>query len=470
MNPVQILFIALLIWALWRDESWLFGLFFISMAMGALALVPPSWFGGFSLLAPSAAALALSLRLLSMKGVAIDIAHAAFRFDQLAFLLLYLIVAAVTTLFMPRLFQGVPVFPVALPHGELHTEPLGPTAQNLSQMLYLLLSCLTTAAAFGAFQRHDVYSRVYRGIIVGAVFTLLSGLLQILLPSASFAMAQDLFRTAGYAYLPDGELVPGARRITGFLPEASAYGAVCCSFAAPLLLLTPLERRHAVGVRLLGWGCVAMGLLSTSSAAYVALAVLMLIVLMRLTRRLFQAREHILVSTTSVAMGCAVLIAMACLLLAYADRLNWMGDLLNQVLLQKHQSKSYEGRMGWNIQAWQSWQATWGLGVGIGGLRTSNFLLNVLCSTGVLGFVLFGAFIFQAFTGSQATRTVQSKFDAASLKWTLLVSSLVGLLIAPTSDFGPGAGLFMGMLIGARSKPVSYTMWRRPNRPHPIAI
>ena len=93
MNAPILLFWALLIWSLARGGSMLLNLLFISIAFGTLAVIPPGWTGGVTVLPDAVCALAFTARLALSARARRWMLDAALRWHKLGLLSLFMLVA-----------------------------------------------------------------------------------------------------------------------------------------------------------------------------------------------------------------------------------------------------------------------------------------------------------------------------------------------------------------------------------------
>jgi hypothetical protein len=63
-------------------------------------------------------------------------------------------------------------------------------------------------------------------------------------------------------------------------------------------------------------------------------------------------------------------------------------------------SSSALERGSWNAQAWQNFIDTWGVGTGLGSARASSYPLVLASNLGVLGLLLYAAFLAHVFFGT----------------------------------------------------------------------
>ena len=181
----------------------------------------------------------------------------------------FTLLSAAGAILLPRLFAGlVEVVPVT--GGSLDGPSLlQPRSGNYTQVAYMTLSYLTTLAISVIGSRPEVQRGYLRAVIAGALALVATGLADLVCYRLGASALLEPFRTASYELLTDVEAA-GLKRVVGLTPEASAFGSLCVSSAAALLLLRPLyrpgwERRLALFALV---GVALLGLLSTSSTAY----------------------------------------------------------------------------------------------------------------------------------------------------------------------------------------------------------
>ena len=92
----------------------------------------------------------------------------------------------------------------------------------------------------------------------------------------------------------------------------------------------------------------------------------------------------------------------------------------------------------WNTVAWDTVASTWGLGVGFGSTRTSNWFVSIISNAGIIGAGTYGNFpssdLFQA---SQLSEIQLSAELLTTLKLSLLPPLIMSAVVAPGPDFGP---------------------------------
>jgi len=462
------LFWGLALLGLFGKSHVLLYLFFGTMPFGAFAVVPPTLTGGLTLTPTPMVVLFIILRSLgSLGGVNFFVASARSR-KRLLLLFLFWLVAITTTLFMPRFFAGeVSIIPMRLEQLVVATtgEPLQPTTQNFSQLAYLTISIFAVFSFArllrDPIQRQHALSAMY----LGAALTILTGILDFLSQYVPLDALLSPFRTATYALMTEAQTLGGGKRVVGLMPEASAYGGLCIAFLSLVYFL-----RHAMTDRLLreraSPALVALLVLfiwlSTSSGAYVGLAVFGLVAAMEWAWRKNSksadtfARRRLGFEFWAAFSG---VLGLSLILLVNPSVLDPIVAKIDEMVLSKSQTRSYEERSMWTAVGWQALADTWGLGVGIGSTRTSNFAAAVFSNTGMLGGLLYFAFVLQILLGrlpSGADGISQAMLRGLHLAY--VPAFVIGLLAGTTADFGSYNAFLYGtslalMISTARKSP-----------------
>ena len=236
----------------------------------------------------------------------------------------------------------------------------------------------------------------------------------------------------------------GVRRVIGFMPEASAFGPICVQFATGITLLRSLyvNARHGILASVVGLGLILMAWLSTSSTAYGGLAILGVVYAWNWIRRATSSnalgRKELM---GELLVGVCLAIALLLILIVRANLLDPLFDVLDAVVFKKAETSSFYERAHWNEIAWDTVASTWGLGIGFGSTRTSNWFAAIVSNTGLLGALLMGIFLFQTFRKRLNWRTMITSELLPALKLSLLPSfAMLGV-----NSAGPDFGLWVGM-------------------------
>ena len=275
--------------AFWTIAGWAFVapdvrrllyVWFAGLPLMSFAVLPVAVTGGLTLTpAPVIAALIVLRIALRRRGIEGMLA-AALAPRRLLLLTVYWMVAVIVTAFMPRILAGrVTVVPVR--EAWLGPSPLAPSMQNASQLIYLTISVLFVIALAEGLRDPRVRQAALQALVLGGLVTVVTGTLDWASAKLPLEWLLAPFRTASYALLVSDRLMH-AKRIVGLTPEASSFGLVCLSLLTMLWFF-----RRGLEARWVRDGVVpplllalaAFVWLSTSSAAYVGLAVLGLAVL-----------------------------------------------------------------------------------------------------------------------------------------------------------------------------------------------
>ena len=411
------------------------------IAFGALALLPPEAIGGFNLLPTTGVALALIAKAASDQKRAPDLVRLAFELDAMILLTIFMFIAVISSVLYPRLFQGqVQVVPMRGDHWDLE-----PTMANFAQLGYVVVSCLTAIVVRQMAERPRVIDYFLKGLLIGGAMLTITGLISLIMGSQA-PLVNAAFKTAKYTYL-EGSEVAGFRRVDGFMTEASAFGGTSVAVASVLLFLgaalkTGLQRSLA---KLLAWALVGMAIVSTSTSAYVGLVVLLstygvwCVVRAIQGRTPLTARVVIELSATFVA----VLVGFAAVIL-HPELLDQPRAMMDVIFFKKMYSSSYYDRSLWNKMALQALSDTWGIGVGVGSARTSNWLVSVVSNTGVLGGLAMLGFIARLLF-ARASRP-ELRDLVGGLKLVILVNFVPQIMATTTPDFGVMTGIEFGLL------------------------
>src|SRR3569833_1100843 len=207
MTYPGIIFWIFFLFAAVADQRTLLTCFFGSFAFGSLSLVPPELTAGWVFLPRTVLAL-----LLIFKYVALPIIASSQRLvrltrgDNLGFLLAFLAISFVVTIFMPRLFEGtVNIIPLRVLVFAA-SEPLAPSPGNFSQSIYLSVSVMVTFAAAYMANSPQFAGHLLFGVLVGGAILVGSGVADMMATAAGQSALLDPFRNATYAMLTNADV------------------------------------------------------------------------------------------------------------------------------------------------------------------------------------------------------------------------------------------------------------------------
>ena len=302
---------------------------------------------------------------------------------------------------VPRLFTGKLEILTVDRSAEASTTavlmPLQPVSGNITQSAYAVGSVAAFLACRQLLNRPSRLEQFKRAVLW---LTALNGLAAGLNLAHYYLGLPDLLqyvRTASYAQFTAYEAHgTGLVRITGTFPETSAFAL----FTLPLFAFTSTlwylgRERRKTGL----WAAVSfvLLLLSTSTTAYVGLALYVGAAAAFLLWRLYEARRLPYLRMLSTLLSIVLLLVLAAFVFETALARRAV-KIIDVMVLSKLESDSGLERGLWNAQAWSNFLDTFGVGVGIGSARASSYLLVLLSNTGLIGTLCFFGFLFRVFT------------------------------------------------------------------------
>jgi hypothetical protein len=446
--PAFIFWILFLIGAVAGQRTLLI-LLFSSFAFGSLAVLPPELTAGLSFIPKTMFALLLVVRLMALPlFFSPRRLRELARAENLGFLLAFLVISLVTTIFMPRLFAGtIDVIPLRVLR--FGAAPLMPTPANFTQSVYLSISVMVTFAAALMARAPQFASQFLSAVLIGGAVLFGSGIADMAATALGQSALLDPFRNASYAMITNAE-VAGVRRVVGLMSEASSYGSTCVTLAAALVFLRPL---YAAGLprmaaTVTAVSLIVMALLSTSSSAYAGVAIFGAANILNVGRRMISAsrvgRSGLGLELVAVFVSIVVILAA---LIVQPEVFDPLLRIVDEIIFNKATSDSYLERSFWNQIGWSAFWSTYGLGVGLGSTRASNYFIAVISNTGFLASGCFFIFLLQTFF-RRSFASIQSSELVSALKFTIIPSFGMAALGSATPDFEPWLGLIFGAITG----------------------
>lgn len=407
------------------------------IAFGSLAALPPGATAGVTVTASNLGFLLLLAR--SAFSFRKDtILEALLSFNKLALLSVFIIQAAICTAILPWLFAGeIYVYPLRSEAGGSVPVPVAPSATNVTQLSYMLLSYFMALFTLLRSQRGDFQGLFRSSVLILAILIIATGMLDLFGANAFL----DIFRNASYALVGDTS-IGSTKRVVGAMPEASAFGYNAASIFSILLIM-----RRKFGMTLVWAFCVTgtgiFSVLSASSTAYGMLGGTFLAFVVQLTIRLFLDGRFEQERSAIELIFLVVFSALALEVALYIDSVrNEIFYLFDSLILNKSNSSSYEERMRWTRAAYDAFISSHGLGIGVGTARTSNGLINLFASTGVLGTILYISFIIKLIIVRPYQDNIYESYSAL----LVLVSPIIGLILSSSSaDFGVIVAILFGL-------------------------
>ncbi len=444
MNIPSIVTLLLLVAAFFSRGTWLINVAFVLVAFGAMAIIPAKLLGGLTILASAVAFLLVFVKAFLQPGGAKAVVKAIADFRGMAMLAAFTALSVAGAFILPKIFVGnILVFPMA---GSMTAMPLQPSGSNINQAADLVISFCVALAFFVMSKTEGFEQRMASAFLWLGGAVVATGLADFISPFTGLSGVLAEFRTASYMFLTDN-VVLNVRRIIGLMTEASSYGTLA-AFAGWLLLLTrgtyPLRDRLSKAIPI-GVGCLILSVMSTSSSAYLALAVGAVVFLADNLYRLFTGTRPQKIEAIKIFIAFAVIgLIAACVLAANENMRDGIYRMIDATIFKKKESSSYIERTSWNTAALEAFMATGGVGIGVGSVRTSNFFINILASDGVAGTLLLGLFILQVYT-AKMRRSAGPVYELVHGAKLAMIISFTGLYLSGTT---PDYGVFLGSIFG----------------------
>jgi hypothetical protein len=313
--------------------------------------------------------------------------------------------------------------------------PLSPVSSNISQPAYL-------AASLGFFM-----VLLWIGRIRGAKF-LSDAFLMAAVVNIAFGVLDyfrmdiflEYFRTADYAIFTDTGIM-GADRLIGGFPEPAAFGATSITFAA-YGLSRFIDRNDKVAGAI-GLVSAVFGMLALSTTAIFGAAIMFVWLFARIAQDVFSGsngkRGAMILLATSIISGFLIVG------LSFTPFPNYVMELLNTLVFSKADSSSGLERGFWAASGFRVFFETYGLGAGLGSVRSNGLLPVMLANIGLIGLVLFLGFLWSVFLknlpkvspASSPAVEAKSLFRAASAGAVvnLAMAAVSGVLVDPGITF-----------------------------------
>ena len=440
---------------------------FGTMPLGSFAVIPTVITGGLTFTATPIVALLIIARVFTARGGLNLFTNIALSKKHGLFLFAFWVVGIFTTIFMPRLFSGdvmvVPLRGISL----AYAFPLAPSSQNFSQLIYVSISILSVFAFIEMFREEKMRQHAIAAMCLGATVQVVSGFLDFLNYYLPLDFILETFRNASYALAVDVEIF-SSKRVVGLMPEASAFGNMCVNFLAFIYFFRracedAFLREKAIPVLIVA--LILLVWLSTSSASYVGLGFLgAMIGFEWMWRALKDKRNRLLKQGLMVELW-LLNIALICFLttvLVYPELFDPIIERVDRMVFQKTESYSYIERSMWNATAWQALLDTYGIGVGLGSARTSNGVVALVSSFGIVGTLFYVLFLLQVFLRHTTRDDHYGEAFISACKWSFLPPFLVDTLIATAADFGVSNAFRFGLVLS-----ITYAMYSKNKYANP---
>ncbi|MEC8650582.1 MAG: hypothetical protein VXX82_06595 [Verrucomicrobiota bacterium] len=441
--------LALCIWfaAMWRGVPAATTAIIAMLPFGMLAAVNLPAVGGLSLKTSSVCAglLIVWLAITHIRSRDYIFNHQNLNGTHIAliFLSLYVVISAVINV---RIFQGeIDVFSLNRGIERSGRGAIGmltrlrPGASNISQVAYILLSSSFFFSVLLIIHKHGI-SWIHRALVVTAVVHLVLFFLDALELDGLLSFV----RTANYALLKHHE-VHGFARVIGGFSEPSAFGSFSSSLLGYFSLHTFSSKSWASGFLALALGvCV---ILSFSSAAYFGAFFVVFFLFLMIAKTTFFGGG---IPRGFVYLGWFVGVLIILFVMMKSTQVE---QILDSLIFNKASSASGQERGLWAEYGLRTFLDTYGLGAGVGSIRSNGWLSVYLGSVGIPGFLLASVFWLQVLLKPSS----QMPSDEASAvfiacKAAVFVTLMMKLATATTPNPGLLLMFFAASITALRAK------------------
>ncbi len=420
-----------------------------SLAFGSTAIMTLPALGGSSPLIFVVFLMALFVTVALRRNLVAELGT-VFAQQPLAWLVLLLtLYTVIGALVLPRMFEGQTEVFIPLRFesdgGRIGEVPLAPVTGNVTQALYFVVSALSFFAFSVLLLQGTTLRAIRNGYFACAGLHAGLGFIDLFGKAAGLGDVLAPVRSASYAMLTNTNVL-GFWRIAGGYSEASGFGAMTVS----LLAFTFVYWRKTSN-RLALWLCVALLsllVLSTSSTAYVAGAVLLVFVTFSITSAAFRdrlrAQDMLILAVTCMAAVGAFGIA-----LHDANALEPFTRLFDEMIVNKSLSDSGAERAYWNWRSLETVVDTVGLGVGIGSSRASSWIIAVASQLGVVGTLIIGWLTAEIIRGARSRSSGDDVYGNWATANSVRAACLAGLVTASISggEADPGMRFYIALAV-----------------------
>lgn len=421
--------------------------FFLTMPFGAAATMNISGMGSVSL--TDFCVLALWISIL-WRPTGLSHILWTLKPGQPGFALTMLILfATITGIFLPRVLAGTTEVYVLTTGGNTAASvliPLQPVGSNINQLVRMIIAASTFVLLATIFRKFGRVDLVLRAIIIASTLHIMLAITDVTSHAFGFPELLGYIRTSS-AMMLDNQIILGVKRMTAGFPEPSSFSYYTIGLYA--FWLTYWFK--AEESKMAAFMVIAMALMlirSTSTAAFVCLVVFTALFFAFQFAEAARRRKAALIY---LVFGFVTPTIVGLFTLAYSF-IPELQNMLDQILFSKASSRSGIERMEWNTQALVNFYDTFGLGAGIGSVRSSSWLTSTLGSMGIIGCGLYLWFIMSALTARSGPehRSSQTTQVATALQCGAAAIFLQSLITKPFPNlevpFFAMAGIAVGLV------------------------
>lgn len=439
----------------------MFAFMMVSALFGGSAAIILSGLGGSSIPPAQFALVFMAMRVLVPGGGQFVALRDAIRDN--AWLIAFATYGIVIAMIGPRLFAGqIDVTPLRGLTETRYTSqnayiyaarPLAFSSQNITTSIYLAGTLLTALVAHVVCSREKGRATLVRmAAAIGLAHGVL-GFISVTLVDTPVGELLGLLRNGNYAQLDHS--YRGFIRMTGIWPEASSFAAF--AFVWFVFVFECWLRR--IDTRWTGPAAVVLAMalvFSTSSTAYVALALYAAILLLR---TLLLPGSMTVDRLAWIAGGLLLMVIAATGLMIWKPMFaTQFAELVQHMTIDKQGSLSAQQRSFWAWQGLHGFVVSHGIGIGAGSFRSSSLLSAILGSMGVIGLVSFLGHVLHAFKPlRRSTHAALSSLDLAAATggaagWAMFLGLLIASLGSPSCDPGTDFAIMSGAALALRPR------------------
>jgi hypothetical protein len=376
------------------------------------------------------------------------------RLKRMSYWMIAFLSVAAVSLVMPILINGS--LEIASPFFGDNTEtPLVLSSHNITQVLYLIFGGLVAICVAHANLDDESREETERIILYSGIFLACWGILQFFcnvtgLPYPDFLL-NNSGSESGKGFKEALEI--GIHRVSSAAVEPSVLAQALLTLL-PLTLPAWLKRGFVFSRRrdrLVARLFIIVLFLSTSSAAYVGLAIL------ALTYVVYSVRTGSFSRTKAVfVFGSVGILATAVVAVAFVS-VPFVSEFVNSVLLSKASSGSGIERAMTISLAFGYFQKYPILGIGWGSATSHDVIVKLLSNVGVVGTVVFFCAIFSIVRSNwQKISSRNSPLELSREVWLMSLVSFVltSILIEFPLPFG-NFWLIVGMSMATACRPAT---------------
>jgi hypothetical protein len=292
------------------------------------------------------------------------------------------------------------------------TIPLQPTSGNLTQSIYFCADvvCFLLCSAFASTLAG--FRAVFGALLVYCAGNILFAALDLATFWTGTAYLLGFIRNSTYVLQTD-TLVLGLKRIIGSFTEASQFASTtmgALGFVARLWLFGIMPS-VTFPITIIFFLLV---LFSTSSTAYAALPPLICYLYAGATFKILQKNASFASILFIFILPLAAMIAVLAIMLVPSAS-SAVNAFLGVLIFDKSTSQSGIERGFLNSNGLLNFVQTFGLGAGIGSVRTSSFPIAVLANLGVIGAASYALFLIKIFfVASKADMSIEWQISTAA--------------------------------------------------------